>query len=194
MFPSDISKEDINKLPLDKYNGEIVLIDKTEDVAEAMNEISQYEYVGIDTETKPVFVKGQYNHVSLIQIAIPNKVFLIRLHKTGLTDELIIFFENKKIKKIGVALADDIKDLQKLKRFKGEEFFELNQLVKSIGIESNGLKKLVAIILGYRISKSAQVSNWESPELTEKQLRYGATDAFVCLEMFEKLKSLNFLN
>jgi ribonuclease D len=194
MFPSDISKEDINKLPLDKYNGEIVLIDKTEDVAAAMNEISQYEYVGIDTETKPVFVKGQYNHVSLIQIAIPNKVFLIRLHKTGLTDELITFFENKSIKKFGVALADDIKDLQKLKRFKDEEFFELNHLVKSIGIESNGLKKLVAIILGYRISKSAQVSNWESPELTEKQLRYGATDAFVCLEMFEKLKSLNFLN
>lgn len=193
MFPNDISKEEINQLPLDRYNGEIVLIEKKEEVAQAMLEISQAEYVGIDTETKPVFVKGQFNHVSLIQIAIPNKVFLIRLHKTGLTDELVAFFENKQIKKFGVALADDIKDLQKLKRFKPAEFFELNQLVKSIGIDSNGLKKLVAIILGYRISKSAQVSNWEAPELTEKQLRYGATDAWVCLEMYEKLSSLNLL-
>jgi ribonuclease D len=194
MFPSDISKEDINQLPLDRYNGEIVLIDKKEDVAEAIAEISQHQTVGIDTETKPVFVKGQYNHVSLIQIAIPNKVYLIRLHKTGLTNELMSFFEDKNIKKLGVALADDIKDLQKLKRFKAEEFFELNQLVKSIGIESNGLKKLVAIILGYRISKSAQVSNWEAPALTEKQLRYGATDAFVCLEMYDKLKVMNLLD
>ena len=193
MFPSDISKDEINQLPLDRYNGEIVLIEKKEEVAQAMNEISQMEYVGIDTETKPVFVKGQYNHVSLVQIATSNKVFLIRLHKTGITDEIISFFENKEIKKYGVALADDIKDLQKLKRFKAENFFELNQLVKSIGIASNGLKKLVAIILGYRISKSAQVSNWEAPELSEKQLRYGATDAWVCLEMYEKLSSLNLL-
>ena len=194
MFPSDISKEDINKLPLDRYNGQIVLIDKTEDIALAMKEISQHECVGIDTETKPVFVKGQFNHVSLIQIAIRHKVFLIRLHKTGLTDELLSFFENERISKFGVALADDIKDLQKLKQFKAHKFFEINELVKPIGIKSNGLKKLVAIILGYRISKSAQVSNWESPQLTEKQLRYGATDAFVCLEMFEKLKALNLLS
>ena len=194
MFPSDISKEDINILPLDQYNGEIILIDKVEDVALAMKEISQYTTVGIDTETKPVFVRGQYNHVSLIQIAIPNKVFLIRLHKTGLTVELCDFFENKNIMKLGIALSDDIKDLQKLKSFQAGGFFELNQMVKPIGIESNGLKKLVAIILGYRISKSAQVSNWEAPELTEKQLRYGATDAYVCLEMYEKLKQMKLLS
>ncbi len=193
MFPSDISKEDINKLPLDKFNGEVVLIDKVEDVASAMEEISQFDTVGVDTETKPVFVRGQFNDVSLIQIAIPTKVFLIRLHKTGVTEELVTFFENKKITKLGVALKDDLKDLKKLKPFHPERFFELNQLVKPIGIESNGLKKLVAIILGYRISKSAQVSNWEAPVLTEKQLRYGATDAWVCLEMYAKLKELGLL-
>jgi len=194
MFLSDISKEDINKLPLDQYNGELILVEKTEEIDAVVKEISNFEAVGLDTETKPVFVKGQYNHVSLIQIAIPNKVFLIRLHKTGLTDDLVLFFENKNIKKLGVALADDIKDLQKLKRFQAEGFYELNQLVKPIGIESNGLKKLVAIILGYRISKGAQVSNWEAPVLTEKQLRYGATDAFVCLEMYNKLKKMELLN
>ena len=193
MFPSDISKEDINKLTLDQYNGEIVLIDRKEDVALVVEEISKFEVVGIDTETKPVFVRGQYNDVSLVQIAIPNKVFLIRLHKTSLTQELCSFFENTKIRKIGVALNDDIKDLQKLKKFQAEGFLELNQMVKPIGIESNGLKKLVAIILGYRISKGAQVSNWEAPELTNKQLRYAATDAFVCLEMFEKLRVMNLL-
>jgi ribonuclease D len=67
-------------------------------------------------------------------------------------------------------------------------------LVKGIGIESNGLRKLTAIMLGFRISKNAQVSNWEAPTLTPKQITYAATDAWVCFQMFSKLDQMGIAN
>lgn len=192
-FQSTITNEEINQLPLDRYNGKIDVITNETSLKKALKAINNYPFVGIDTETKPVFKKGQFNDVSLLQIAIPDRVFLIRINETGLTDGLVEFFENSAIKKIGVALADDIKDLQKLKQFRAKEFHEINKMVDAIGIESNGLKKLTATILGFRISKGAQVSNWEAEVLTEKQLWYAATDAWVCLEMYQKLLDLKLL-
>ena len=59
-------------------------------------------------------------------------------------------------------------------------FIDLQQFVKQFGIEDNGLKKLVANILGFRISKKSQTSNWEQEDLTQEQLEYAATDAWVC--------------
>ena len=49
------------------------------------------------------------------------------------------------------------------------------------------MKKLAANILGVRISKSQQLSNWEAEELSAAQQMYAATDAWVCREMYLKL-------
>ncbi len=193
MFEQNITKEAINLQPLDRYEGEIVLIDQKDQMQAAFDEIGKFTKVGFDTVTKPVFVKGQFNDVALIQIAIPNKVFLIRINKTGITPALKAFFENEEIKKLGVGLRDDIIFLQRLVSFKAAGFIELNEMVNAINIEANGLRKLTAIILGFRISKNAQVSNWEANVLNPKQMRYAATDAWVCLEMYEKLKRLDLV-
>jgi ribonuclease D len=190
MFPTNIDKDAINELALDKYTGAIALIENTSEVAEAFQEINQFKFSGFDTETKPVFVKGEFNDISLIQIATPNKTYLIRIHLTGITNEMIAYFENESHMKVGVGLRDDIIGLQKLRNFKANSFVELNEMVNKIHIEANGLRKLTAIILGFRISKNAQVSNWEATVLTEKQQVYAATDAWVCLLMYEKLISL----
>jgi len=187
VYKDNITKDEVNELPLDGYNGKFTVITSVDQLEETFVKINKHKYVGFDTETKPTFKKGQYHAVALIQIGIPDEVFLIRINQTGLADPIISFFENKNIEKIGVALTDDIKDLQKVKNFKPAGFVDLSKEVKQIGIESNGLRKLTAIMLGFRISKNAQVSNWEAPELTEKQLRYAATDAWVCLEMYAKL-------
>lgn len=194
MFAKNITKEDINQLPLDKYHGQVDIINELNQVASAIEEIKQYEVVGFDTETKPVFVKGQSNDVALIQIAIPTKVYLFRINELGLIQELIDLFENEAIKKVGVGLRDDLLFLQRIKTFEPNSFLEINELVNSIGIEANGLRKLTAIILGFRISKNAQVSNWEATELNEKQVVYAATDAWVCLKMYNKLIDLALLD
>jgi len=66
---------------------------------------------------------------------------------------------------------------------------DLQNYVKEFGIESSGLKKLTAIILGFRISKRQQVTDWEAKELTEAQQIYAATDAWVCREIYMKLNN-----
>ncbi|MDX1629549.1 MAG: 3'-5' exonuclease [Fulvivirga sp.] len=193
MYPPKITKEEINQLELNGYEGKIRLIVKAEEMAGAFEVINQHAIVGFDTETKPTFRKGEVHEVAMIQIALPREVFLIRTNYTGITDEIHAFLENENITKVGVALRDDLKDLNRLRKFKPAGFIELNKLVKPLGIESNGLRKLVAIILGYRISKSAQVSNWEAPKLSKKQLYYAATDAWVCLEMYNTLEKKGYV-
>ncbi len=182
-----ITNDEINGLPLGAFVGTIQLISDAEFLKKAFDEIGEHPAVGFDTETRPTFVRGQLHKVALMQIAIPGKVFLIRLNLTGLTPEIIRFLENEGIKKIGVALRDDVKALERLKRFKPAGITELTELTKQAGIEVESVKKLAALFLGFRISKGAQTSNWEAAELNEKQISYAATDAWVCLEVFTML-------
>ena len=185
-----ITNEEINALPLGAFEGPVNIIDQADQLEEALAEIRKHSVVGFDTETKPVFVSGQFNHVSLVQIALPKKVFLVRLKSVGMAPQIIHFFENEKILKAGVALRDDIKALQKLKHFKADGFFELAELAKQSGLQVESVKKLTALLLGFRISKSAQTSNWEAASFNEKQISYAATDAWVCLNIYNKLTGL----
>jgi len=193
MFASTISKEEINELELGRYEGKIFLITKEEQLNSVFERINAHKVVGFDTETKPTFKKGEVHDVAMIQIAIPNAVYLIRVNYTRITDQVVKFLEDPSITKVGVALRDDLKDINRLRSFQPQGFVELNQLVKDLGIESNGLRKLAAIILGFRISKNAQVSNWEAEMLSQKQLQYAATDAWVCLEMYNELEKKGYL-
>ncbi|MBY0433847.1 MAG: 3'-5' exonuclease domain-containing protein 2 [Cyclobacteriaceae bacterium] len=187
---TSITNEEINLLPLGAFTGKTVVISDAEKLKSAFEEIKSHEVVGFDTETKPVFVRGHFNKVALLQIALPEKVFLIRLKATGITPEIVHFLQDENIQKAGVAIRDDIKALQLLKRFQPEGFVELAQMAKEAGLEIEGVKKLTALLLGFRISKSAQTSNWEAEKLDEKQISYAATDAWVCLEIFRKLKKM----
>ncbi|MFZ2905550.1 MAG: 3'-5' exonuclease [Cyclobacteriaceae bacterium] len=182
-----ISHEEINLLPLKAFKGKIELITQPEKVTRAIHEINEHEVVGFDTETKPAFIKGQVHKVSLLQLAIPHKVFLIRLNFTGLTNEITHFLENDNISKAGVGIRDDIKTLHRLGKFQAAGFTELSTLAREAGLEVESVKKLTAILLGFRISKGAQTSNWEAEQLNEKQITYAATDAWVCLEIYRKL-------
>ena len=89
--------------------------------------------------------------------------------------------------KVGVAIHDDIKILSNVKKFSPAGFIDLQSYVRDYGIQSSGLKKLAAIVLGFRISKRQQVTDWEAVELTEAQQVYAATDAWVCYEIYNKL-------
>ncbi|NOT75937.1 MAG: 3'-5' exonuclease domain-containing protein 2 [Cyclobacteriaceae bacterium] len=185
-----ITNEEINLLPLGAFDGKVVVISDPEELANAFREINRHSTIGFDTETKPVFVRGQYNKVAILQIALPETVYIIRLMATGLTPEIIQFLQNESIEKAGVAIRDDLKALQHLKKFKPAGFVELALLSKDKGLEVESVKKLTALLLGFRISKSAQTSNWEAPQLNEKQVSYAATDAWVCLNIYETLKKM----
>ncbi len=184
---ANITHEEINELPLGAYEGHVEIISGATELAYVFDEINEHPVVGFDTETKPVFVRGHSNKVALMQVAIPKKVFLIRLNKTGLTAPVIHFLENENILKAGVALRDDIKGLQKLTYYRPAGFVDLAEISKQAGLEVESVKKLAGLLLGFRISKGAQTSNWEAHELNDKQISYAATDAWVCLEVYRKL-------
>ncbi len=187
MFEKRITKIEINELPLFKYEGKIVIAADERQIDKAIFEIEKYDLVGFDTESKPTFRKGQFNHVALVQIAIPDKVYLLRIHHVGITNSLKKFLLNDKIRKVGIALDDDIIALNKKRRFKPGGFIDLNKIAPSLGIENIGARNLSALLLNNRISKNQQVSNWENPILTSPQVKYAATDAWICLEIYNKL-------
>lgn len=185
---TNITVEELNLLPLKAFDGKVSLITDPSKLSGVVREIEKHDVVGFDTETRPSFKRGQSYKVALLQLAIPNKVFLIRMHQTGLPDEIVSIFENTEIIKAGVAIHDDIKALQKINKFQPVSFIELSTMAKASGLQVESVKKLAGLLLGFRISKSAQTSNWEAPTLTEKQLEYAATDAWVCLEIYQHLK------
>jgi len=184
-----ITAEEINNLPLRTFNGKTTVISDPGHLVNIVREIESHEVVGFDTETRPSFKKGQVFQVSLLQLAIPKKVFLIRLNHTGVTTELASLFSNPDIIKAGVGIRDDLKALQKLRSFEPRSCYDLSSLAKVAGLQVESVKKLTALLLGFRISKSAQTSNWEVMNFTQKQIEYAATDAWVCLELFHRLRA-----
>jgi ribonuclease D len=187
MFKESISAEELVEMPLKSFDGEIVLVDTMQMVRVAVKYLSQFRVLGFDTETKPSFQKGQVHKVALLQLATDERAFLFRTQKIGMPEELRQIFSNQGIKKAGVAIRDDIKGLQKLAPFRPAGFVELQNHAQDAGIQNIGLKKLCAIVCGFRISKSQQLSNWEAEELTDQQMIYAATDAYVSLKIYQKL-------
>lgn len=189
----EISKEEIYDLPLWKFEGEITLVQHDKDWDKVIPKLWDAEILGFDTEAKPVFKKGGYNPVSLIQLATEDEVFLIRNLMCGFPADLVRIFENSAIVKAGAAIHDDIKDLNKLRRFTSEGFEDISTIAKQNGVLQIGAKNLTAIFLQKRISKAQQTSNWERSELSQAQIDYAATDAYLGLKVYQKFQQIGWV-
>ena len=187
IYPANITNEEIELYELSWFRGEIVLVDDITGFYDVLPRLLKAGILGFDTETKPSFRKGRKNNVSLIQLATEDLACLIRINKIGIPPELAGILSDPGVLKAGVAVHDDIKYLRKVNGFSPSGFVDLQKFVKDYGIESSGLKKLTAIILGFRISKRQQVTDWEAETLSEAQLIYAATDAWVCQKIYKKL-------
>ena len=182
-----VEDEFIKSLPVKIFPGTIHLIDRPSGFDSIKHVLAGESILGFDTETKPAFKKGRYHQVALLQLSTSDQAFLFRLNKVQLPGFVIDVLEDPGIIKVGVALKDDLTGLRKISDLEPDAFVDLQQFVKQYGIEDNGLKKLVANVLGFRISKKSQTSNWEQDSLTREQLEYAATDAWVCRQIYESL-------
>ena len=186
-YRENISAEELKDYDLSWFTGKIVLVDSPQKFDGIISKLANQEILGFDTETRPSFRKGRKNKVSLIQLSSGNIAFLFRINKIGIPDQLAEILADPGIVKAGVAIHDDLRFLKNIRKFEPDGFVDLQKFVKEFGISSSGLKKLAAIILGFRISKRQQVTDWEATELTEAQQIYAATDAWVCYEIYRKL-------
>jgi ribonuclease D len=187
IYSANITSEEIAECELAWFKGEIVVVEDIETFDLVLPRLKGSKILGFDTETRPSFVRGRENAVSLIQLSTADFAVLIRINKIGIPDGLINLLSNPAVIKTGVALRDDLRFLSRVRRFTPAGFIDLQSFVKGFGIESSGLKKLTAIVLGFRISKSQQTTNWEAERLTEAQQVYAATDSWVCYEIYNKL-------
>lgn len=189
MFVESITPQELEKLEFASFPGKIIVIDSVgAEFNRAIAYLRSQKVIGFDTETRPSFSQSQPRYdVSLLQLSGSDRAYLFRLNKIGMHRRLSNLLASPKIIKVGAAIHDDIRGLQKLSHFEPAEFFDLQKMVWEWGIRDKAVKKMSAIILGFRISKTQQLSNWEAEKLSESQCRYAATDAWVCREMFLRL-------
>lgn len=192
-YPSFIPKEELQHLPLIRFVGAIQVVEDARDLQDVLYRLLREPVVGFDTETKPTFLKGQYHAPALIQLATMDEAYLIRVQQTGFTDSLKRFLEDTQTKKVGISIRDDLKDLMKVRAFNPGGFLDLNHEAARLGVTQIGVKSLTGIFLGRRISKGQQTSNWENETLTQPQQDYAATDAWICLKIYEYLEKRGYI-
>ncbi len=184
---SKFDKELIADLPRVLFPGKIEVIVSESCAERAVKFLMKQPLLGLDTETRPSFKKGKMYKVSLLQVCSGDVCFLFRLNKIGLPGCLIKLLGDRKIKKIGLSWHDDLHALTGRKQFQLGTFIDLQDLAAKMGIEDRSLQKLYANIMGQKISKGQQLSNWEADNLTEAQMLYAATDAWACFELYKEM-------
>jgi GAF domain-containing protein len=189
MFASTIDNSLLDMFPQVELEGHITLVTTSSQVQKAAEYLLRQPVLGFDTETKPRFSSGKMYKPALLQLSIGNRSFLIHLKKTGLPPELLAVLSDPRIVKVGAAVRDDIIGLQRYAEFQAEGFIDLQEMAQEYGIMEKSVKKLAAIVLGKRVSKSQQTTNWEAYPLSEAQARYAATDAYVCYRIYRELTS-----
>lgn len=185
-----ISKELLKDFPIEAFNGKIVIVEDVPSAERAVLYLRKCSYIGLDTETKPIFKKGARNKVALLQLGNNEICFLFRLNSIGLLPCIIDLLEDPKVIKIGLSLKDDFAVLKKRASFEPKNFIELQEFVRPFGILDKSLQKIFAILFQEKISKSQRMSNWNAEQLTEAQQKYAATDAWACVRIYERLEGL----
>ena len=169
------------------FTGKIHLITNDQELLNVAGQLSAIKEFGFDTETRPSFKKGEVYQVALLQLATETDAYIIRLHRISQFQILKTIFEATEVLKVGVAIRDDLKQLQKVFQFTQENFIELQTLAKEKGLKNFGLKGMTEEVLQATITKGPKVTNWEAAELTDRQILYAATDAWIGLKLYHHL-------
>ena len=183
-----MTREEINELPLLRYEGPITLVETPAAALEALELLRGEPLLGFDTETRAAFRKGESYKPSLLQLCGADAAYLFRLRSTGVTPEMCRLLADPGIVKAGVAVARDIQDLQEMRPFTAAGFVDLGDAARKAGLEHHGLRGLAALLLHGRMSKRAQRTNWARLDLTAEQIGYAATDAWVGRELYQIMK------
>ena len=188
-LPKRLSKEEINELPLIRFQGAVRVADDMKNVARLAKRLTKQRVLGFDVESRPSFSRGPNNPAALLQLATADQAFLFRLRPLKKLGPLADILGDPRIIKVGVAIRDDVKKLCDIEEFKPAGFEDLANLAGNLKIEQTGLRNLAAIFFGFRISKSAQLSNWEKNPLSPAQVNYAATDAWISRELYLIMKA-----
>ena len=183
-------KKSIAELPTVTFPGKTVVVMSESEAEKAVDFLLSNDILGVDTETRPSFKKGESHMVSLLQVSTSNICFLFRLHHIGITPAILRLLENTTVPMVGLSLHDDMLSLHKRVGFTPGNFIDLQDLVGELGIEDLSLQKLYANLFHQKISKRQRLTNWDSDVLNDKQKAYAALDAWACINLYKEILRL----
>ena len=192
-FVKRISREEMNELPIRRYEGTVHVVARHSDVEHAMQDILQESVVGFDTEARPAFSPGESYPPALVQFASASAVYLLQVQHQDLLGAMAEVLSSEKIIKVGVSVTDDIRNLKKLFDFDARSVVDLGKVAQRHGLKQTGVRNLAGIFLGARIPKGAKTTNWAVRRLTPQQVAYAATDAWACRELYLRFKELRMV-
>src|SRR4051812_6382846 len=188
-----ISREDMSKLAIHRYEGEVCVVATPQELRRALEDFRQESVVGLDTETRPAFRKGESHLPCLVQAATARAVYLFQLRRVEVVPVLAELLAEPRIVKAGVGLAHDLRALKRVFPFVEKNVLDLGIVARRHGLGQSSVRNLAGIFLGFRIPKGAQTSNWAAQELSPAQITYAATDAWACRELFVRFQSLGLV-
>jgi len=155
--------------------------------------IRQESVVGLDTETRPAFRKGESHLPCLVQVATARAVYLFALQRMDCSRPLAELLADPLIVKAGVSLAHDLRQLKLVFPFEPAAVVDLGVAARERGVGQSGVRNLAANFLGFRIPKGNRTSNWAARRLSPAQITYAATDAWACRELYLRFRELRLL-
>ena len=189
----EVSRDEVNELPVRRYEGPVVLLETAPALEAAMADLRAERVAGFDTETRPAFRIGESYPPALAQLATARAVYLFPLQRLDFEPEMVELMASARLVKAGVSVKDDLRQLQKLFPFEPNGVVDLGDVVRRHGLKQSGVRNLAGLFLGYRVPKGSKTSNWAAKQLSQQQLTYAATDAWVCRELFLKFETLGLL-
>ena len=183
-------KKSIAQLPTVTFPGKTVVVMSESEAEKAVDFLLSRDILGVDTETRPSFKKGESHMVSLLQVSTSDVCFLFRLNHIGITPAILRLLENKVVPMVGLSLHDDMLSLHKRVAFTPGFFIDLQDLVGELGIVDLSLQKLYANLFHQKISKRQRLTNWDSDVLNDKQKAYAALDAWACINLYKEILRL----
>ena len=188
-----ISRDDVNALPIGRYQGEVLLVETPAQLERAMADLRAERVAGFDTETRPAFKPGVSYSPSLAQLATARAVYLFPLQRHDFSGPLAEVMASARLVKAGVSVSDDLKQLEKVFPLERQSIVDLGTVVRRHGLKQSGVRNLSALFLGFRIPKGAKTTNWAAPRLSPQQVLYAATDAWACRELYLRFEELDLI-
>lgn len=183
-------KSIINSLPLVTFPGKIIVVLNEYEADRAVEYLLSCDVLGVDTETRPAFRKGNNHKVALLQVATRKECFLFRLNHLGLPKSLLRLLSNKQVPMVGLSWHDDLMSLHRREQFEPGWFIDIQDIIGNLGVVDKSLQKLYANLFGEKISKRQRLTNWEADVLTERQKEYAAIDAWACIKLYDEIMNL----
>jgi len=183
--------DDLGPDALPLYEGiartDVRLVHTPAEAEHALAALMAADAIGFDTESKPVFTKGEKSTgPHLVQLATDEHAYLFQVDSTSGNGVVKTVLESARVVKAGFGLGDDIKRLRAKLGIETVNVVDLANVLRNGQRNPVGAKTAVARFFGQTLRKSKRITttNWAVSRLSEQQILYAADDAHVALRIY----------